>query len=92
MKTRPSFTAITPDPKTGRKSTWHPYRRAGGRTGSIPGALFMFKSHLKTGDYHREMNLTNYQKWLTENLIPNLLPKSVLVVDKTPYHNLKLSL
>jgi hypothetical protein len=33
------------------------------------------------------MNVTNYQKWLTEKLIPNLPPKSVLVVDNAPYHN-----
>jgi hypothetical protein len=48
---------------------------AGGRTGFIPGALLMFKCHLKTGDYHREMNATDYQKWLTEKFIPKFASK-----------------
>ncbi|XP_023717166.1 uncharacterized protein LOC111869699 [Cryptotermes secundus] len=64
---------------------------AGGRTGFIPGSLLIFKSHLKTGDYHSEMNVTNYQKWLTEKLIPNLPPKSVLVVDNAPYHTMQFN-
>ncbi|PNF35215.1 hypothetical protein B7P43_G06869 [Cryptotermes secundus] len=63
---------------------------AGGRTGFIPGPLLIFKSHLKTGDYHSEMNATNYQKWLTEKLIPNLPPKSALV-DNAPYHNVQFN-
>jgi hypothetical protein len=57
---------------------------AEGRTGFIPGALLMFKSHLKTG----KINATHYQKWLIEKLIPNLSPKAVLVVDNASYHNL----
>jgi hypothetical protein len=60
---------------------------AGGRTGLIPGSLLIFKSHLKTGDYLSEINATNFQKWLTEILIPNLPKKPVLVVDNVPYHN-----
>jgi hypothetical protein len=59
---------------------------AEGRTDFIPGALLMCKSHLKTGDYHRGMNATNYRKRLTEKFIRNLPPKSVLV-DNGPYHN-----
>ncbi|XP_023720330.1 uncharacterized protein LOC111871440 [Cryptotermes secundus] len=37
------------------------------------------------------MNATNYQKWLTEELIPNLPSKSVLVVDNAPYHNVQFN-
>ena len=33
------------------------------------------------------MNTKNYTKWLKEILIPNLPPKSVLVVDNASYHN-----
>jgi hypothetical protein len=33
--------------------------RAGGTTDFIPGALLMIKSHLKTGDYHKEISVGN---------------------------------
>jgi hypothetical protein len=33
------------------------------------------------------MNWENFQTWLISQLIPNLPPNSILVVDNTPYHN-----
>ncbi|KAG8238396.1 hypothetical protein J437_LFUL016834 [Ladona fulva] len=45
-----------------------------------PELLLIFKSGLKTGDYHGEMNSGNYFKW-----------KSVVVLDNTPYHNVQLN-
>ena len=57
---------------------------AGGRTGFVPGAFLIFESNRKTGDYHHEMNAENYKKWLTEKLIPNLPPNSVLIIDNAP--------
>lgn len=59
---------------------------AGGEMGFVPNALLMFKSGLKTGDYHDDMNKKNYEKWLREKLIPNLNPNSVIVIDNAPYH------
>lgn len=41
----------------------------------------------KTGDYHDDMNHDNFMKWAQTQLIPNLPPKSVLVIDNAPYHN-----
>ena len=35
------------------------------------------------------MNGSNFFKWVKEKLNPNLPPKSVLVVDNAPYHNLQ---
>lgn len=64
---------------------------AGGDMGFIPNALLMFKSGTKSGDYHDEMNGTNYEKWLKDKLIPNLPPNSVVVIDNAPYHNVKLN-
>ncbi|KAK4886753.1 hypothetical protein RN001_003024 [Aquatica leii] len=43
----------------------------------------------KSGDYHDEMNASNFFKWVENQLIPNLPPRSVLVVDKASYHNVK---
>lgn len=60
---------------------------AGNDDGFIEGAMLIFKSGQKSGDYHDSMNFTNYKKWLEEKLIPNLPPKTVLVIDNAAYHN-----
>lgn len=60
---------------------------AGGETGFVQNALLIFKSGTKSGDYHDDMNGTNYEKWLREKLIPNLPHNSVIVTDNAPYHN-----
>lgn len=62
---------------------------AGTDTGFIPGAALVFKAHSATGDYHSEMNAQNFTKWLLEKLIPNLPPKSVLILDNAAYHNVQ---
>ncbi|CAG4907110.1 unnamed protein product [Colias eurytheme] len=60
---------------------------AGSEAGFVPNALLMFKSGTITGDYHDDMNFSNYEKWLRTQLIPNLSPNSVVVIDNAPYHN-----
>lgn len=55
----------------------------------MPNALLAFKSGMKTGDYHDDMNFQNYDKWIQNKWIPNLAPKSVVVVDNASYHNKK---
>ena len=32
----------------------------------------------------------NFFKWVKEKLIPHLPPKSVLIIDNAPYHNLQV--
>lgn len=34
------------------------------------------------------MNSQNFEKWLREQLLPNLPPRSVLVLDNASYHNI----
>ncbi|KAJ8965225.1 hypothetical protein NQ314_004295, partial [Rhamnusium bicolor] len=63
---------------------------AGSKGGFIPNGLLIFKSGLKSGDYHDEMNSINFKRWLESQLIPNLPPKSVLVLDNTSYHNVEI--
>lgn len=63
---------------------------AGYEGGFIPGAELIFKAHSSTGDYHNEMNQHNFMKWLSEKLIPNLPPNSVLVLDNASYHNVQV--
>lgn len=60
---------------------------AGGEQGFVPNALAMWKAGKKTGDYHDNMNNDNYMKWVNNQLIPNLQPHSVLVIDNANYHN-----
>ena len=33
------------------------------------------------------MDGDNYMKWLKEKLLPNVSPKSVIVIDNAPYHS-----
>lgn len=58
-----------------------------GRTGCIPNTQLIFKSNQKTRDYHNEMNSENFIRRLNENLITNLGPNSVLVMDNASYQN-----
>ena len=61
----------------------------GTMNGFISGAKLVYKAGSSTGDYHHEMNFENFSKWLAEKLIPNLKPKSVLVLDNASYHNVQ---
>ena len=53
-------------------------------------AELVWKAKSSTGDYHDEMNGDNFFKWVKEKLIPHLPPKSVLIIDNAPYHNLQV--
>ncbi|KAJ8723794.1 hypothetical protein PYW07_007774 [Mythimna separata] len=64
---------------------------AGGENGFIDGALLMFKSKIKTGDYHDEMNGANFTKWINEKLLPNLPKNAIIVMDNAPYHSMEAS-
>jgi len=59
---------------------------AGGDTGFVNNALLVFKSNTKSGDYHDDMNSTNFKKWVIEKLVPNLQQPSIIVMDNAPYH------
>lgn len=61
---------------------------AGGDTGFVENALLVFKSNTKSGDYHDEMNSTNFKKWIIEKLVPNLKEPSIIVMDNAPYHRI----
>lgn len=60
---------------------------AGGCEGFVPNASLVYKANSTSGDYHDNMNLDNYKKWLTTQLLPNLPEKAVIVVDNASYHN-----
>ncbi|XP_076545701.1 uncharacterized protein LOC143305550 [Osmia lignaria lignaria] len=64
---------------------------AGGKDGFIKGTELIFKPRTTTGDYHGEMNASNFEKWINEKLIPNLPTKSVVVMDNAPYHSVQIN-
>ena len=63
---------------------------AGSKAEFLKGIELVWKAKSSTGDYHDEMNWNNFFKWVKENLIPHLQPKSVLIIDNAPYHNLQV--
>ncbi|XP_076278399.1 uncharacterized protein LOC143208148 [Lasioglossum baleicum] len=74
-----------------QKSTSSSHRyiivHAGGQSGFIAGAELIFKAKSTTGDYHGQMNAINFEKWLSEKLLPNIPPQSVIVMDNAPFHS-----
>ncbi|XP_076643316.1 uncharacterized protein LOC143353694 [Halictus rubicundus] len=60
---------------------------AGGQSGFVQGAELIFKAKSTTGDYHGQMNASNFEKWLSEKLLPNIAPRSVIVMDNAPFHS-----
>lgn len=63
---------------------------AGGEEGFVPNAVAMWKAGVKSGDYHDNMNSSNFMQWVKNQLVPNLKPNTVLVVDNAKYHNSEL--
>ncbi|XP_045447431.1 uncharacterized protein LOC123655720 [Melitaea cinxia] len=62
---------------------------AGTTDGFINKALLLFKSQTKSSDYHDDMNSDNFIKWLEKQVLPNLPPKCVIVMDNAPYHTVQ---
>jgi len=38
-------------------------------------------------DYHKNMQSNIFEKWFEEDILPNLKPNSVIVMDNAPYHS-----
>jgi len=55
--------------------------------GWVPKAKLVFQAKKRTGDYHGQMNSANFSKWFTEQLLPNIPPQSLIIMDNAPYHN-----
>ncbi|XP_066969210.1 uncharacterized protein [Macrobrachium rosenbergii] len=64
---------------------------AGSSEGFVPGALLMFKSKTgNKGDYHDSMNSHAFKKRPLEQLMPNIPPRSLIIMDNAPYNNMQL--
>jgi len=53
-------------------------------------ANLIYKAGLEAGNYHRQMNATNFEKWGAKKVAPNLSPQAVIVLDNSPYHCLQV--
>ncbi|KAH7940891.1 hypothetical protein HPB49_007601 [Dermacentor silvarum] len=55
--------------------------------GLVDGAALVFCAKKGAGDYHTEMDAASFQKWFVEQLLPNIKPHSVTVMDNSSYHS-----
>ncbi|KAJ4426456.1 hypothetical protein ANN_27270 [Periplaneta americana] len=62
---------------------------AGSESGFVENSLLIFQAGRATGDYHGQMNSTNFERWVNTQLLPNLPEKSVVVMDNAPYHSIQ---
>lgn len=60
---------------------------AGSEEGFVDNASRIFKSKSKKGDYHGEMNAENFEKWIKNDLLPNLKRPSLIIIDNASYHS-----
>ncbi len=60
---------------------------AGRSTGWIPRADIVLRTKGKTADYHDEMNSAHFIEWLEKQLLPNIPPYSLIILDNASYHN-----
>ena len=58
---------------------------AGTKDGFIPNAKDVSKGKNASAD----MNHENFEKWVDENLLPNLPENSVVILDNAPYHTVQ---
>jgi hypothetical protein len=52
----------------------------------VKNALRIFEAKRSTGDYHNMFNAQHFQEWWTEQLLPNLPPRCVIVIDRASFH------
>ena len=62
---------------------------AGGEMGFVPGAQEIFNLGLASGDYHGQMDGSNFEKWYNKKLLPNLPSNSIIVMDNASYHSVQ---
>ncbi|CAH1987669.1 unnamed protein product [Acanthoscelides obtectus] len=63
---------------------------AGSENGFIPNALLLSAKNIKEScvtDYHEDMTSDLFEKWIEQQLIPNISPNSVIIMDNAPYHS-----
>jgi len=63
----------------------------GGTGGFLPPCTSYLQGWIwEAGDYHGQMNATNFEKWGAKKLTSNLPPQPVIVLDNSPCHCLQV--
>jgi len=57
------------------------------KDGWVDGGQLLFEAKKRTGDYHGQMNWDNFSKWFRLQLLPNIPPRSLVILDNASYHN-----
>lgn len=57
------------------------------KDGWVDGAELVFEAKKRSGDYHGQMDWENFSKWITHQLLPNIPPNSLIIMDNAKYHN-----
>jgi transposase len=57
------------------------------KEGWVDGAQLVFEAKKRTGDYHGQMNWDNFSRWFEFQLMPNIPPESIVILDNARYHN-----
>jgi transposase len=57
------------------------------KDGWVDGAERVFEAKKRTGDYHGQMNWDNFSKWFLLQLVKNIPPEALVILDNAPYHN-----
>ncbi|CAH1982636.1 unnamed protein product [Acanthoscelides obtectus] len=62
---------------------------AGSENGFIPNALLLSAKNIKEScaDYHEDMTSDLFERRIEQQLIPNISPNSVIIMDNAPYHS-----
>lgn len=63
---------------------------AGTENGFVPHADLVFQAKNDGSDYHSQMNAQVFERWFTEQLLPNIAPSSIIVMDNASYHSVRL--
>jgi len=63
---------------------------AGSEDGFVPNGLLCFTSK-NTTDYHEEMDGVKFRKWFEDQLLPNIPPNSVILMDNASYHSMTIN-
>ena len=58
-----------------------------GVEGWVSGKDLVFRSKTNSADYYDEINSEHFMEWFTQQLLPNIPPTSVIVLDNATYHN-----
>jgi transposase len=56
------------------------------KEGLIDGAFFIFEAKKGTGDYHKQFDGALFQRWFTEQLLPQLPSRCLIVLDRCRFH------